>query len=209
MFFIRNLLANWKTYYNSSNKKKKLIISLLSITVILFAFTNFLAYIENRIGVVINDPILGLFKPINFSIFIFVLIYLSLVISIIYLINKPKELLIGIIAYSIMVCFRMIAMFLLALEPPPTMIPLIDPFVEIFSTGTTLTKDLFFSGHTATMLLFIFTIYNRVIKTVLLSFLLLIIVFILLQHVHYSIDVFVAFFVSYCSYRIALKIEND
>ncbi len=33
------------------------------------------------------------------------------------------------------------------------MIILNDPLVEFFGTGQTLTKDLFFSGHTATLLI--------------------------------------------------------
>jgi len=41
---------------------------------------------------------------------------------------------------------------LVPLEPPPGQIPLADPLVAL-GTGVTLQKDLFFSGHVATLVL--------------------------------------------------------
>jgi len=91
------------------------------------------------------------------------------------------------------------------LNPPEKMIPLNDPVVEFFGTGQLLTKDLFFSGHTATIFLLYLLADKKLLKTFFLVSAIVVGIGVLLQHVHYSIDVFVAPFFAYCSFYIVKK----
>ena len=62
-------------------------------------------------------------------------------------------------------------MYSLPFNPPPEMIPLNDPFVQFFGSGKLLTKDFFFSGHTATLFLLFLVIDKKPFKQ-LISFIL-------------------------------------
>ncbi|MCK7522598.1 MAG: hypothetical protein MZV64_35395 [Ignavibacteriales bacterium] len=77
------------------------------------------------------------------------------------------------------------------------MIILNDPFVELFGTGQTLTKDLFFSGHTATLFIFISCFRKENYQDNFLTSTIAVAIAVLLQHVHYTIDVFAAVFFTY------------
>jgi membrane-associated phospholipid phosphatase len=102
----------------------------------------------------------------------------------------------------------MCAMYVLPLDPPVNMIILNDPLVEFFGTGQTLTKDLFFSGHTATLLILYLVSEKKIYKIIFLVITILVAIAVLLQHVHYTIDVFAALFFSYACYKLMLKIKS-
>jgi len=110
-------------------------------------------------------------------------------------------------AYCLLVAIRIICLYLVPLDPERLMIPLDDPFVgKLFYNGSVITKDLFFSGHVSTMFLFFLVIPFRTLKYFFLIATILVSVFILIQHVHYTIDVIAAPFVSWVSYRVVQKI---
>ena len=110
--------------------------------------------VELRKGVVLADPVLVFFTPTDLTWIIFALIYGGLLFSIMTLVPQPPLLLRMITAYIVLLLIRMACMYAVPLDPPPGTIPLVDPFVELFgASGTTLTRDLFFSGHTATLFL--------------------------------------------------------
>jgi membrane-associated phospholipid phosphatase len=98
----------------------------------------------------------------------------------------------------------MIAMYSVPLEAPVTLIPLNDPFVQLFGTGQILEKDLFFSGHTATLFLLFLISDNKILKLFFLISTLFVAVSVLLQHVHYSVDVIAAPFFAFASYKIVI-----
>jgi hypothetical protein len=104
-------------------------------------------------------------------------------------------------AYILLASLRMLSMYLLPLDPPPLLIPLTDPFVESLSSGT-LTRDLFFSGHTSTLFLLFLTASGRNLRRFFLFCTIMVAICVLIQHVHYTIDVVAAPFYSYASYRI-------
>jgi membrane-associated phospholipid phosphatase len=111
-------------------------------------------------------------------------------------------------AYGLMLIFRTIAMYLTPFEAPEKILLLNDPFVQFFAKGDILTKDLFFSGHTGTLFLVFLLAENKTLKTIFLILTILVGSAVLLQHVHYSVDVFVAPFVAYGSYKIINKIHS-
>lgn len=195
----------WNKFLKNKTNRINLVISLGLLSIMLFSLTNFLNYVESRQGAVLSDPILSLFSPVDLTWLTFLIIYLSLILAIFSLFNNPERLIFAIQLYSLMVIIRIIAMFLVPLDPPEKMIMLNDPFVEFFGTGQTLTKDLFFSGHTATLFILYLVTENKILKYIFFLCTIAVAVSVILQHVHYTIDVFAAPFFTYTSY-IILKI---
>ncbi len=196
---------SWKKFLKSRNNKIELVVTLILLAVVLTSLANFLNFVEARQGVVLPDPILNLFNPIDLTWLIFALIYLSLIAAIASLINNPKQLMFAIQLYTLMLVVRIIAMYLLPLEPPQKMIMLNDPLVEFFGTGQTLTKDLFFSGHTATLFILFLVSEKKIFKIIFLISTIAVAITVLLQHVHYTIDVFAAIFFTYACYKLIIK----
>ena len=201
-------MMTWKSFLKDKKHLTEFIITAIVVTAVIIAFSHFLHFVEQREGVVLDDPILKTFNPINLTWLTFALIYLSLIIFVVTTFNKPNKLLISFQAYGLMLIFRTIAMYLTPFEAPEKILLLDDPFVQFFAKGDILTKDLFFSGHTGTLFLLFLLAENKTLKTIFLILTLMVGTAVLLQHVHYSIDVFVAPFVAYGSYKIIKKLHT-
>ncbi|RMI00772.1 MAG: hypothetical protein D6681_11155 [Calditrichaeota bacterium] len=199
----RRRKSAWAEAWSHRPFQHQCLLAILFLGITLGIFANFVQFVEHRPGALLPDPIQEHFSPRNFTWPIFVLIYGSLAAAIYHLSRYPTRLVLAVQTYGLMVLMRLIAMYLTPLEPPPSMILLKDPFVELFTTSTPLTRDLFFSGHTSTMfLLFLVTPHARWRSFFLLSTI-LIGIMVIWQHVHYAIDVFAAPFFAYGSYRMA------
>ena len=199
---------NWKSFFNNKRNRNEFILTIILLAILLISFSQFLQFVEKRNGIILPDPLLDKFSPIDLTWLIFSLIYLSIIVFLISIIKEPDKLLIALQAYGLMVIFRTIAMYLVPLAPPEKLVLLNDPFVQLFGKGEILTKDLFFSGHTATLFLLFLLTEKKSLKFIFLISTFIVGVSVLLQHVHYSIDVFIAPFVAYSSYRI-IKIYRE
>ena len=199
---------NWKSFFNIKRNNNEFILTIILLAILMISFSQFIQFIEKRNGAVLPDPLLNIFSPIDLTWLTFSLIYLSLILFLFSVAKEPDKLLIAMQAYGLMVIFRTIAMYLVPLEPPETILLLNDPFVQLFGKGEILTKDLFFSGHTATLFLLFLLTEKKTLKFIFLISTFIVGISVLLQHVHYSIDVFVAPFVAYGSYRI-IKIYRE
>ena len=202
------MITDWKEALSDKNYILQAAITVVVLAVVILSLTNFLNYIETRQGIILPDPLLIHFKPINLTWFIFGLLYLSLIIGLFEISRNPKQLIFIFQVYALLVVIRMAAMYLVPLNPPLDMIPLNDPFVQYFGTGRLLTKDLFFSGHTATLFLLFLVVQNNKLKTIFLIFTIAVALSVLLQHVHYSIDVLAAPFFTYTSYRVIIYLSQ-
>lgn len=198
----------WKEALSDKRYKSEAVLTLTILAIALLSLTNFLNFIETRQGIILADPILRHFGPINLTWLIFGLIYICLIVAIINLAKYPRQLMLILQTYSLLVIVRMAAMYLMPLNPPPDMISLNDPFVQYFGTGRLLTKDLFFSGHTATIFLLFLFARNKILKYVFLSCTIAVGISVLLQHVHYSIDVLAAPFFAYSCFCIILYLHK-
>lgn len=202
---------NWKSFFNNKRNRTEFILTVVLLAILMISFSKFLQFLENRKGVVLPDPLLNLFSPVNLTWLTFILIYLSIIIFLISVIKDPLKLMTALQAYGLMVLIRTIAMYLVPLEPPETLLLLNDPFVQLFGKGEILTKDLFFSGHTATLFLLFLLTKNKILKIIFLMSAVTVGIAVLLQHVHYSIDVFIAPFIAYSAFKIItnLHIKNS
>lgn len=201
------MLTAWRNIFKFKKYKIIFFISLLILIAALSAYSFFLNFNEGRNGVSFEDPFLLLFTPINVTWLTFTLIYGGLLLGIVNLVRHPKHLLIAIQTYTLIIFVRIIAMYSLPLNPPPHTIPLVDPFVQLFGNGKILMKDLFFSGHTATMFMLFLTAPTKKLRMVFLAGVFLIGGAVLIQHAHYSVDVIAAPFFAYTCYRIAVLFD--
>ncbi|HMK38052.1 MAG TPA: phosphatase PAP2-related protein [Bacteroidota bacterium] len=186
--------------------RAEFVASIAILVPVLFVLTHFLDAIEGRHGVELPDPVLALFPAVNLTWVTFLLIYAGVIAGLGVLTRHPRRLLLVLQGYAVMVVFRMAAMYLSPLEPPPGMIELRDPFVEFFGGGKTLTRDLFFSGHTSTMFLLFLVVPGKRLRIAYLCSTLLVGLFVVLQHVHYAFDVFAAPFFAFGAYTIVVGI---
>ena len=199
---------SWKEIFKDKKSIVDFIVTILFVVFVVVVFPEFLLFIEEREAVVMFDPFLNLFNPIDLTWTTFALIYFSVIAALISLINKPAYLFLALQSYGVMLLFRMLVMYLSPLEAPEKIIPLHDPFVQMFGTGDILTKDLFFSGHTATMFVLFLAVKNKILKVIFLITTILVGLAVILQHVHYTVDVVAAPFFSYASYKIVLGIKK-
>jgi membrane-associated phospholipid phosphatase len=200
--------TSWKNFSSKKTNISSLVIAVVSVVITLTLFSRFILFVEERKGVSFIDPLLSLFKAIDLNIFIFSLIYISLISGLIYLSGHPRDLLIALGAYIILVWVRMLMMYILPLEPPPGTINLQDPIVFLIGTGKPVTKDLFFSGHTSTLFLIFLCVKNKTLKPIFLAATVFVGIAVMLQKAHYPIDVFAAPFISYAAYKVSVKISG-
>jgi membrane-associated phospholipid phosphatase len=198
----------WIEIFNDKRSVADFIITILFAVFIISVFPVFLHFIEEREAALLFDPFLNLFNPVDLTWVTFGLIYFSVIVAVISLINKPASLFFALQSYGVMLLFRMLVMYLTPLNAPEKLIPLHDPFVQMFGTGDILTKDLFFSGHTATMFLLFLVVKNHKLKTIFLITTILVGLAVLLQHVHYTVDVIAAPVFAYSSYKIVQSIRQ-
>lgn len=166
----------------------------------------FYHFIQARPGHQLADPLLALLPMHDVSAVTFALIYGSIAATLAYLLPRPQLLLRALWAYYFLQLLRMGTLWLLPLEPPTTLIILHDPVMDrIFKVTTQpIVRDLFFSGHTATMALLVLLARGRwrwalALATAAVGTL------VLVQRVHYSYDVLAAPFFAWLAYWLASR----
>ncbi|HQU58843.1 MAG TPA: phosphatase PAP2-related protein, partial [Saprospiraceae bacterium] len=166
----------------------------------------FFQYLQQRPGLVLNDFLLTVLPARDLSKFIFGLIYFSLAYIILRGVYSPVILLHFLIGYVVVLAVRVITLSLSPLEPPLGLVPLTDPGALFFYGGIEVTKDLFFSGHTATAFLIYLCLQERIEKAVALAAVIVLAVMLLIQHIHYTIDVLAAVPITYYCYQLSKRI---
>ncbi len=173
----------------------------------LAALATFVKWVERRPGVVLPDPVLAMLQPRDVTWLTFALIYAGIVGAVALLARRPRLLVAGVQAYAILALVRIAVMWATPLDPPPGMIGLEDPLVErLGGASESLTRDLFFSGHTSTLFLISLAVPGRRARPFFLACTAAVAVCVLVQHVHYTVDVLAAPFFAYGAWRIAARL---
>lgn len=203
-------LQNWKDSLSTSGYATKLITAVVVFVSGALQFPTYFRNIQKRNGTDLNDFVLAYIPFIDVSTYIFAIIYGLLFYMLLGVLMKPQLFLLFALTFVIETVFRMTTIYFFPLNPPANLVTLHDTFAQLLIYGDTkpITKDLFFSGHTATMVMICLFVEGRkekiasIIATFALAALLLI------QHVHYTVDIIGALFFTYMSYLIARQIVN-
>ena len=167
-------------------------------------------YAHTRPGVVLDDPIQRMVGPVNLRWPVFLILWSSLVMGVCSLAKTPDRLLMWLQAAALLTLFRALALYLLPLAAPPTIIPLADPIATLRTgAGDLITNDLFFSGHTAVLFLLFLAVGNTRLRWFCFVGFVFVGIAVVIQHVHYSGDVFAAPFFAYGSYQMVMLAHNQ
>jgi hypothetical protein len=184
--------ATWREAWGLPGFRVRLLVILPALGATLAALAAFVKHVEHRPGVVLPDPVLAAIPPRDVTWLTFAFIYVGILLAVALLIRRPVRLLMGVEAYVVMALMRIAVMWVTPLDPPPGMILLEDPLVQgLGGTSAVLTRDLFFSGHTSTMFLLFLAVPGRA-RAFYLAATLGVAALVLVQHVHYTVDVLVA-----------------
>ncbi|NEU07823.1 hypothetical protein GZH53_05820 [Flavihumibacter sp. R14] len=201
------LVSIWGEAWQLPLFKHKLLLGLGIFISLLNVFPIFYQYIEQRNGMMNHDVFLHMIPAIDVSIPIFIITWFMAILMILKAIKNPSVFITFLYGFIILNIARFISISLIPFNPPHDLIPISDPIANIFYGDTYVTKDLFFSGHTATQFLCFLCLKKRIdrilgiIATVLMGFL------VLVQHVHYTIDVISAPVFAYLCYWLASKVH--
>jgi hypothetical protein len=170
-----------------------------------------LAFVEQRKGFIIEDwslPILG--RPRDFSIAIFTITYFSMVYAIWSNVARPKIFLHMLITYAFMQISKCMLLLCVPLDPPTDILPLTDPILEtLFYQGNVNLKDLFFSGHVATVCIAAVYARHHLIKILLILLAPTLGFLMAQQRVHYIVDAVAAPFFVWMAFRLSSSIANS
>lgn len=196
----------WKVAWQQNSFRKRMITGLFILSVILLFLPLFFEIIEKRKGIQLNDWVLGILPSYDLSIPLFVTIWLMTVFILVRFTQSPSLFLIFLWSYIFLCLSRIITISIVPLAPPYGLIELKDPVTNIFYGGNFISKDLFYSGHTATQFLLFLCLEKRRDKLLALASTILVGLMVLLQHVHYFIDVISAPLFSFLVYRLTIFI---
>jgi hypothetical protein len=198
-----SIKGKWQTAWGTRNFRNKILAGILLLFTTLATFPFFFQTIEDRNGNVLNDWVLNQLLAYNMSLPIFIIIWVSTVFIFIRSYQNPDIFITFLWAYVILSITRLIVISLVPLNPPVGLIELKDPISNTFYGLRVVTKDLFFSGHTSTAFLMFLCLKKRNDRIVMLAATFVLGLLLLIQHVHYTIDVLAAPFFTYLIYLSA------
>ena len=196
----------WRAAWRHSVFRRKFFIGLFGIVALLLTFPWFFQTIEGHTGPVLNDWVLNQLPPRDVSLGIFLTIWATALLILIRARRSPAVFMLFAYGYILISLSRVLSINLFPLDPPPGLIPLIDPISNAFYGEKYVTKDLFYSGHTSSIFLIFLCLRRWWDRLFALVGSLIVGSLLLVQHVHYTIDVLGAFVFTYPLYWLGKQI---
>ena len=195
----------WRLAWQYPLFRKKIIIGFALVLIILGFFPLFFQTIEARQGALLHDWLLIRLPSYDVSIFVFIIIWATTFLILLRSVQEPEIFLQFVWAYVFLCVLRMITITVVPLDPPDKLLPMVDPISNAFYGKKYITKDLFFSGHTSTTFLNFLCLRKKQDRIFALIGTIIVGILLLVQHVHYTIDVIAAPFFTYIIYWLAKK----
>jgi membrane-associated phospholipid phosphatase len=196
------LRQEWQGAWHDNAFRRRVLTGLIVVISILSTFPVFFQHIERRHGALMNDPVLRLLVPHNISVPLFIVIWAITGYSVYRAAQTPMMFLTYLWSFIFLSLFRVLTITLVPLDPPAGLIPLIDPLSNFFYGDKFVTKDLFFSGHTSSVFLLFLTIPGKTDKKLALIATIIVGSLLLVQHVHYTLDVLGGFLFAWIAYLL-------
>ena len=201
-------VLNWKESLQQPAFRYQFALFLVIIIGIGLFFPEYFDYLEERDGILMNDFIVSRIRSRDVSWLVFFCLYSGIAIGVASSIRYPKICLMIMQTYSLVTLMRIITIFCIPLNPPEGYIALKEPLLGFFFTseGKICSKDLFFSGHVSTIMAIYFPMKQKLNKAIVLVLTVLIGSLVLVQHVHYTVDVLAAPVATYACYLFSKKV---
>lgn len=205
--FTHSIAVQWRKAF----KKKRFVlyfsITLCYLVALTWFMSYFLPFINLRKGTQLRNLWIEYLPAFDLSIAIFSVIYISLLLTLLYTLNKPTVLLRLLVTLAIMYSLHCLTIYLVPLEPPLGYIPLTDPVIKwLANNGKIITKDLFFSGYTGFLFTCILVVRKKYLEIGLCMALVAVVIMLIFQHAHYFIDIGGAFVITPFCWVISGKI---
>jgi len=176
--------------------------------IISFMLPPFFNLIQKRNGPLLNDWVLAAIPAHNVSCAIFTVIWGIGFYALWRGIEKPTIYITYLWTFIFITILRVLAITLVPLDPPTDLIVLTDPLTAVFYGRSTITKDLFFSGHTSILFLAFLCLERKFDRILALTGTIIVACLLLVQHVHYTIDVLAAPVIIYPVFRMVKYMLN-
>jgi len=198
---------SWQQAWQLKGFKTRFITGILMLLATFSYLPFFFKKIEAREGAYIADPLLDVLQPKDVSLIIFVCIWGVTLLLFLRCLKRPMMFIGAIYGFVVLYMMRLMTITLIPLNPPSGLIPLVDPLSNMFyGKGTFITKDLFFSGHTSCQFLAFLCLSHKRDKMLALISTILVGSLVLVQHVHYTVDVVAAIPLTFICYIAGQKI---
>ncbi len=200
----------WKNVWQDSSFRIKTYLGVSVLVAVLIYLPFFFKRIEQIDGTQLNDYVLAHLPAMDMSVITFILIWSMSFFIFIRCIQSPAVFLVFLWSMDLLFLSRILTISIFPLNPPEGLIPLSDPIANIFYGGPDkfITKDLFYSGHTSSMFLIALCIPQKRYKPAAIGISISVGILVLIQHVHYTIDVLAAFVFTYLIYLLGKKIAK-
>ena len=197
--------AAWKE--DILTNKYKILLALFFFVLSLIAVYISSNYVDETNAIAVPDLLLDAIPTINLT---FLYIWGAVIVFAVYLLYpilfEPKKFHFALGMLSLFLLVRSAFIILTHLKSPVGAITVIAPgFLQLLAT----TNDLFFSGHTGLPFLGFLVFSNKVMKGFMLTASIIMVATVLLMHVHYSIDVASAYFITYGIYTMGVPLFGD
>jgi hypothetical protein len=180
--------------------KYKILLAILFMALALAALVMSSNYVDELNSISVQDLILDLLPTVDLSpIFVWGLLIVVVVYLAYPLIFKPKKFHYALGMLSLFLLIRSAFVILTHLKAPAGAVHVTGPgFMQVLSYS----NDLFFSGHTGIPFLGFLVFDEPKIKYFMLVASIILAIIVLLMHVHYSIDVASAYFITFGIYTL-------
>ncbi|HTA28674.1 MAG TPA: phosphatase PAP2-related protein [Bacteroidia bacterium] len=197
---------NWQDAWHNRAFRINLILGLVMIAALLIFTYHFFYYIEHlKGGTTLNDWVLKKIPAADVSWPITLLESSVIIIFLIRSVSNPNLFITYIIGFVFILFFRLITIYITQLNPPAGLIELKDPIAGMVYKSAFIKRDLFFSGHVSILCMFYLCSNNKIDKYYVVFAIISVGMLLLVQHVHYTIDVICAPFFSFGCFWLSKK----